>query len=241
MIDRRQLLIAGACFGAAAGTAALTPRRSLSLLGKAKIEDITPRVFGGWREVLVGQVVQPREEGSLSDQLYSQLLTRVYHHAQSGDSVMLAIAYGDTQSDLLQLHRPESCYRSFGFELSQSSVDAVPLIGGAQILTRNLLATAPGRVETVSYWTRVGEFLPTSQREQTLNKLRTSMQGLIADGILVRCSTLGENLAQAKRANHHFQAALIAALAPANRAAFVGSALAAQLAAAVATSGQSKA
>jgi len=230
MIDRRQLLVAGACLGAAAGAAALTPRRSLSLLGKAKIEDITPRVFAGWREIPIGQVVQPRDEGTLSDQLYSQLLTRVYLREATGDAVMLAIAYGDTQSDLLQLHRPEACYRSFGFELSDSTNQVVALPGGAQLPTRSMVATATGRTENVSYWTRIGEYLPTSQREQGLDKLKTSMRGFIADGMLVRCSSLGENTNHLMTVIAEFQAAMVMAITPSNRASFIGSRLASRLA-----------
>src|SRR3546814_9693687 len=54
--------------------------------------------------------------------LYSDTLTRLYSHAGTGERVMLLMAYGSTQSDLLQLHRPETCYPAFGYRISRSAV-----------------------------------------------------------------------------------------------------------------------
>ena len=38
----------------------------------------------------------------------SEMIQRIYLHQVTGDQVMVLIAYGDTQSDLLQLHRPHN-------------------------------------------------------------------------------------------------------------------------------------
>lgn len=231
MIDRRQLIVGGACLASAGSAAVLRPTRHLNIMGQTKLEQATPARFGHWSEVKVGQVIQPPEEDSLAARLYSQLLTRVYEHAVTGEVAMLAIAYGDTQSDLLQLHRPEACYPAFGFQLSESQADQVLFRKGVAIPTRSFVATVPGRTEYVTYWTRIGEFLPRSQSEQRVVKLRTAFAGLIPDGILVRCSTIGTSATQKRQMNERFLADLVLAVAPEHRPAFIGTTLAQGIAA----------
>ncbi|MGL4542777.1 MAG: exosortase-associated EpsI family protein, partial [Polymorphobacter sp.] len=106
MVTRRDLILGSGMLVAAAGAYALTPRDRLKLLGKRDLAKIVPAKIGGWVEVPSDAFVLPKTEGSLSDLLYSQMLTRLY---QSYDNipVMVVMAYGDLQSDALQLHRPE--------------------------------------------------------------------------------------------------------------------------------------
>ena len=230
MIERRQFILGGACLASAASAEWLRPRKQLALLRNSKLESITPTQFGHWKEAYVGQVVQPREEGTLAAKLYSQILGRVYQHERTGDAVMLALAYGDTQSDLLQLHRPESCYPAFGFQLSQFRETSIGLPGGNRIPSRTLLASSGARTERVTYWTRIGEYLPTSQSEQRVHKLRTALAGFIPDGILVRCSSLTERDSNIQL-NNQFLADLVLAITPEHRPAFVGTAMAKRISA----------
>ena len=65
-------------------------------------------------------------EGSLADQLYSQTVSRLYL-SETELPVMMVIAYGNTQSDQLQLHRPEVCYAAVGFEISASERVEIPV------------------------------------------------------------------------------------------------------------------
>lgn len=231
MIDRRSFIIGGSCIAAAAGAEGLRPKQRLNLLGKASIEDIAPRSFGPWSQVQIGTVVQPREEGSLTAKLYSQVLARVYKDSSSGDFVMLALAYGDTQSDLLQLHRPESCYPAFGFALSSFQPTRIDLSPSVHVPARSLVARAPGRVENVTYWTRIGQYLPSSQTEQRRDKLRTAFAGYVPDGMLVRCSTLGEQTEYDFKVNSRFLSQFMLAIAPQHWPAFIGAPLAKTLAA----------
>ena len=226
MIDRRDLLIGGACAIAATSAQALKPRNKVTLLGKVNLEDVTPRRFQNWSEAHVGQVVQPESDDSLAKTLYNQRVARVYADQASNAFVMLLLAYGNTQSDLLQLHRPETCYPAFGFSLSSFSRTAIPLANGAAVPATNLVATIEQRMENVTYWTRIGEFLPRTQTEQRIDKLKTAFEGVIPDGILVRCSTLGDNTAACMDLNRRFLSQLIASIAPRYRPAFIGSALA---------------
>ena len=194
------------------------------------LEQVVPARFGGWQEIDIGQVVLPREDGSLEAKLYSEVLSRIYGNEETNGLVMLALAYGDTQSDLLQLHRPESCYPAFGFELSDFRQTAVELPLGASIPASSMIATAPGRTEAVTYWTRLGEYLPTSQADQRLDKLRMAMAGIVPDGMLVRCSTIGTDSERNFAMNEQFLTDLVLAIEPQKRPAFIGTRLSERLA-----------
>lgn len=227
MIARRDFIVGAACLAGAGGAQALRPRRRTELIGSAKLEDITPRNFGQWRQIHVGDVIQPRTEGSLSAELYSQLIGRVYQNT-AGNYVMLAIAYGSTQSDLLQLHRPETCYPAFGFDISRSILGYIGA-GAARVPTRSLMARAPGRIENVTYWTRIGEYLPRTQAEQREDKLRISLDGIIPDGILVRASSIGGDWERGVALNRQFLSEFVLAMDPKYRPVFVGTRLASQI------------
>jgi len=225
MIQRRDVILGAACLLGAGAAQAFRPRKRVELIGSAKLDDITPTKFGSWRQIHVGDVIQPRTEGTLAAELYSQMIGRVYANT-AGDYVMLAVAYGSTQSDLLQLHRPETCYPAFGFEISRS-VEGNVSVGGAHVPTRSLIAKAPGRVENITYWTRIGEYLPRTQKEQREDKLRTSFAGIIPDGILVRASSLGDDWRRSVALNRQFLKELILAIDPKYLPVFLGTRLAA--------------
>ena len=223
MIPRRDFLFGAACLGAVSTAEALRPRRRVRLIGSAKLDEITPRKFGPWSEVHIGYVVQPRTEGTLSAELYSQMLGRVYVNS-SGDYVMLALAYGDTQSDMLQLHRPETCYPAFGFSISQFARGNIDF-HAADIPIRNLVAEAPERLENISYWTRIGEYFPTTRTAQQEDKHRIALTGIVPDGILVRASSLGDDASKGLALNRAFLRDLLLALAPEDLPVLVGARL----------------
>jgi EpsI family protein len=232
MIDRRSLILGGSCAAAALAATALVPRTRLSLLGATPLDDIIPAEFGPWKKRPDSHVLVPETENSLSAKLYSQTVTRQYVDNDAGRMMMLLIAYGDTQSDTLQLHRPETCYPAFGFQLSNNHATHIALAGGGDLPSRSLTASVPERVEHITYWTRIGEFLPTSTAEQRRMKLRTALEGVIPDGILVRLSTIGQDSDTSFAALEEFGRALIMAVTPDHRAALVGNTLARALPAA---------
>ena len=82
------------------------------------------------------------------------------------------------------------------------------------------------RQEFITYWTRIGQALPTSGGEQRSVKLRNAMAGLIPDGVLTRVSTLADDPAKAFASNQKFIADLLAAVRPAVRRALTGDAIA---------------
>lgn len=220
MIDRRDLLIGGACLVTAGSAAAMRPRERMSLVNGAKLDKAVPKSFAGWQYRPSDAIVVPEDEDSLASRLYSELVTRLYTRGDS-EFVMMLIAYGDTQNDLLQLHRPETCYPAFGFVVSDSRAAEIPLGDGASIPGRTLVASSPGRVEHISYWTRIGEAMPVNGSEQRVAKLRAQFSGVIPDGVLVRLSTSMREPAESFALNARFAADMVRAVGPALRPALV--------------------
>ena len=229
MIGRRELLLGLPLLAAAGGAIALKPRKQLDLLGDHKLEDMVPTEIDGWYVTPSNAVILPQATaGSLADQLYNQTVSRLYL-SKSDLPVMLVIAYGNTQSDQLQLHRPEVCYTAFGFEISRSEKVELPLQGGAVLPARELVASTNDRVEPILYWTRIGDYLPASGNEQRYLKLKTEMGGYVADGVLVRISTVAKPGPETFRSLQKFAASMLHATRPAGLPALVGRPLAAQI------------
>ncbi|NNM77253.1 EpsI family protein [Sphingomonas sp. ID1715] len=221
MINRRELIIGGACLATAAAAETMRPHKRVALLADGqKLEDGIPRSFGRWQMRDSDGVVAPPSEDSLAAKLYNQTVTRMYAGPDE-TLVMLLIAYGNTQSDTLQLHRPEVCYPAFGFTVTASRPVALPLGPGVTLPGRDLVASSPGRDERISYWTRVGEYLPVDNSEQRRMRFRTALAGIIPDGVLVRVSSTQGDEAEGFATNASFVTDLIKAVPPAYRPALV--------------------
>ena len=227
MPDRREFLIGGLGAGAFGIAEYLRPRRTVRLFAGLKLEDVLPRSFGRWQEHPGGAVLAPTTPDSLADRLYSATLSRVYYPSdESGPPIMLLIAYGGEQSDLLQLHRPESCYPAVGFGIAERELGSVPLGGEGRIPAVFLSAAGQDRLEDIVYWTRLGEELPRTAAEQRSDRLRAAMRGTIGDGVLIRASTLRFDEAPAWPYLSGFLSDMMHGLAPRARAGFVGTKLA---------------
>jgi len=217
---RRHALMGLACAFGAGGAYALTPRNHVRLLGDDKLENIVPKQFGSWSDKPTNAIVTA-DDDDLASRLYSQILTRMYVNEDSGNSVMMLIAYGDTQNDMLQLHRPEVCYPAFGFVVEESRRHDLD-VGGAVVPSRVLTASASGRVEHILYWTRIGEHLPTDGREQRVAKLQDQFAGIIPDGVLVRISLVGPDKEEAFAAVSTFARDMVHAIKPTRLPALIG-------------------
>jgi EpsI family protein len=229
-VSRRDVVMGGTLLAAAGGAVAMVPRDRLVLMPEGhKLERFVPQRIGPWTHVPTPGIVLPRAEGSLSARLYGQELSRIYF-AEGRLPVILVMAYGPVQNDLLQLHRPEVCYSAVGFEISQTIPVSVELAEGVTLPARELVARSDQRIETITYWTRVGDALPVSGTEQRLVKLRQQWQGYVADGILVRLSCAVPPDAEVKAQQQQFARALLASVPPVDRPALVGRPLAARLA-----------
>ena len=229
MINRRDLIVGGACLAAAAGAQTLRPHNRVALLKDEKLEDMVPRSFGPWTMREGDGIVAPQSEDSLAAKLYNQSVGRMYN-GPDDSVVMLLIAYGNTQSDTLQLHRPEVCYPAFGFEVTESKATQLDLRQGVTLPGRTLTAISPGREERISYWTRIGEYLPIDNSEQRQMRFRTALAGIIPDGVLVRVSNIMADQNKAFALNSRFVGDLMRAVPASIRPALITTAKARQLA-----------
>lgn len=224
-MNRRDILLGGALLSAAGTAAALTPRNRLVLLGDRKLDDVVPHRVGDWGYVPSNEFVLPKSPGSLADRLYSQTVARLYR-SPNDLPMMLVIAYGAVQNDLLQLHRPEICYTAVGFTISASRKTGLAL-GPSRLPVRELTARNDLRMEQITYWTRIGDDLPTDGSEQRWVKLRQQMAGYLSDGVLVRVSTVAGDDPQVFEQLSRFAAGLVRAMRPADRQILIGRPLAA--------------
>lgn len=231
MIARRDLLIGAACVAAAGTGAALKPRRNVSLLAKNEtLANIVPAKFGAWRSEDVGDPMAINGPETLSARLYNQLVSRIYTNDEAGASVLMLLAYGGQQTDELQLHRPEVCYPAFGFSLLRNEPMSLDLAKGVVIPARRILAHSESRRESVVYWTRMGEYLPSSGGQQREDRFRIAMQGIIPDGLLSRFSTTATESEEGWGKIESFVAALISAVPAKHRKVLIGTERANELA-----------
>ena len=173
---------------------ALKPRRMASLLAPGrKLSDILPRKFGSWSSRDVSDLYAPETPDSLTARLYGETVGRLYQNGDLGTQIMMLVAHGDSQSNELQVHRPEVCYPAFGFALLKS--EPVQLIIGQapKLPGRRLIAQSNEQVQAVIYWTRLGEYFPVDVTEQRLDRLNTAIHRYIPDGLLARFSISGSD------------------------------------------------
>jgi EpsI family protein len=187
--SRRAVLIGTACVLSSGAALALKPRRKVSLLPVGtKLNDILPRKFGGWDSRDVSDLYVPETPDSLEARLYGETVARLFTDRQSGMEIMMLMAHGDSQSNELQLHRPEVCFPAFGFSLTSSAPVELQIRKGITLPARRLLAESNVQRQAVLYWTRLGEYFPVSVTEQRLNRLTAAMHRYIPDGLLARFS-----------------------------------------------------
>lgn len=222
--NRRAALAALLMGGAALAAWKLTPtQRMATLHGELNLEAQIPKQFGDWQldTNVGGGVVNPQQE-QLLKQLYSQILSRTYVNRNSGQRVMLSIAYGNDQRDGLQLHYPEICYPAQGFQLvSNRKVDL--RLGGLTIPARRLETVLGGqRYEPVTYWTVIGETAVRGGTDKKFAEMRYGFRDLIPDGLLFRVSSIDRDTTAAFALQDQFASTLLTAVPAAIRGRIAG-------------------
>jgi exosortase B len=185
------LLLAGMLV-AVGGAWALTPKFTPNP-HTIELAASVPARFGDWRE-LPGAVTQAElstaEDGGRSlEQPYDDVLMRTYVNSQ-GQQVMLALAYAKEQRQDVKLHLPEICYPAQGYKVLSLTPSPVTLAGGTTLPGKHMLATGQGRLEAVTYWTRISDGYPQGGFAMRMQIFRDGLRGKVADGILVRSSML---------------------------------------------------
>ncbi|MTV41910.1 exosortase-associated protein EpsI, B-type [Duganella radicis] len=193
-------------------TKVMTPSQKMAdTQPKFKLETLIPTQFGDWRidPTLVPLAVDPDTQARL-DAIYNQTLSRTYIN-RDGQRVMLSIAYGGDQSDNMGGHYPETCYTAQGFQVQHSAPGSVSTPYGA-IPVKRLYAVSGQRHEPITYWITIGNRAAHPGMEQRLTRLRYGLTGMIADGMLVRVSTIGTDEPAAYGAQEQFINAMLGSL-----------------------------
>jgi EpsI family protein len=199
----------------ALGVELLQPK-PVPLAERATFAQSIPTEFGDWKEVaFAADQVDPgkgaADEPNM-DRPYDDVLMRAYGNSQ-GDVVLLALAYGRNQRQEVKIHRPDVCYTAQGFQLVERSPVAMPVHGndGASVQGMRMLVKAPGRVEAVSYWIRIGDVFTGNAWSIRYHIFKEGMSGRAVDGVLVRASQIVQgNVPSAER--YRLQEAFLADL-----------------------------
>ena len=169
----------------------LTPHRLM-----ARTHDVfdvnahIPMAFGEWKALPGSGAIRP-PPGGLEAEVYNQEAFRAYADKE-GHIVFFVVAYGESQSDRLQLHHPEVCYTAQGFRVTRPTTAKFAWSPSAPpIAMTRLLATREDRLEPISYWMRIGYDVTTSNWARNELKLGYGLRGWIPDGALFRVSTVG--------------------------------------------------
>jgi len=186
------------------------------------LEDIIPKYFGDW-EVAKDQVfvTAPTPEiQELQSDIYQQVLMRTYKNSR-GERIMLAIAYGNDQSDSLQAHKPEVCYSFQGFQILSNKNDKL-FISERHIPVKRLVAQKGNRIEPITYWITVGNTVPSTSLQRKIEKLKYGLNRKIPDGMLVRVSSISANKNKEFMIQEQFLSSWIESVAPEYKNKFIG-------------------
>ena len=176
-------------------------------IGKPDLEAMFPNQFGGWRRDASMPVVLPAPDVQARlDAIYNQVLSRTYVN-DKGQRIMLSVAYGGDQYDGTSAHRPEGCYPAQGFAITFNQKGDMRMLGGS-VPVRHLMAKLGERDEPITYWVVVGSRVATTGIEQKLAQMRYGLHGVIADGMLVRVSSIDRDMARGHQAQAEFIAEL---------------------------------
>jgi len=211
--ERRQLLCAAGLLAAWPAAIALQPRRrTADVRGAIDLAQQVPTSFGAWRPDPSLRPVLPDPAAQAAiDLVYTQTLARTYAGPR-GARVMLSIAYGNDQaSEATAVHRPEFCYRTQGFSVTDLGVHQMAL-GASGLAVQRLQARLGGHIEPITYWITLDETATLPGLGRKWQQMRHGLAGWIADGMVVRISTLGVAEAAAFAVHDRFAADLLVAL-----------------------------
>ncbi len=199
-----------------------TPRTKVADLNPPiNLETLVPAQFGDWsQDTNLPLVLADPNQTAALQKIYNQVLTRTYVN-QQGYKIMLSLAYGGDQSDLMEMHKPEICYPAQGFHLLQKQRLNLTIFEKTIPVTR--INTQMGqRVEPVTYWTLLGDTVVRGGFNKKIAQIKYGLVGQIPDGILVRFSSIDQNTENAYNQQQQFATQLISALPTADRRKLIG-------------------
>lgn len=205
------LLIGLAMLAGAGLTLALTPRLKMADQGlKINLEVMIPKQIRDWQlDNTITPIYRPDIQANLN-RIYNQVLNRTYINSK-GEQIMLNIAYGGDQTNAMQVHQPEGCYVSQGFQIGSTSKDAIET-GEAKFPVMKFVATQSPRVEPITYWIIIGDTAVPIGLKRNLARLKYGLSGKVPYGIIIRVSTISTNESQSYRAEEQFVRDMLGAM-----------------------------
>lgn len=223
-LRRRGFVAAGLMLAGAALAVGLRPTKHMAdQIGMPDLERLFPKQFGGWRiDANVPVILPSPDVQALLDRIYNQVLARTYVNSAS-QRVMLSVAYGGDQSDGTSAHRPEVCYPAQGFAIKANRAGTLQL-GSREIAVRRLMSALGQRQEPITYWVVVGGEVVTSGLGQKLAQMRYGLRGVIADGMLVRVSSIDADMKRGYMLHEQFLREMATSMARADASRVFGAA-----------------
>ncbi len=221
-LKRRSVVVGVLMAATSVGAMLATPKPQVTSESQMPdLERLVPLSFGHWvvDKSVVPLTVSPEVAQTLNT-IYDRMLSRTYINPQ-GQRVMLSIAYGANQSRALQLHKPEVCYASQGFRVSNIKLGQWQ-VGNATVPTMHLVGTQGARIEPVTYWMRIGDDIARGWFEQNRVRLKYGTRGQIPDGVLFRLSNISNAPDASYEIQRLFAQEMLGAMQPAAREVFVG-------------------
>ncbi|MDA8127837.1 MAG: EpsI family protein [Betaproteobacteria bacterium] len=219
----KHIMVGLVMVGAVGLSYALTPKAKIAdQRSKLDLETMIPQQFGDWKvdETIVPLQVSPDLQAALN-KVYNQTLSRTYVNSKD-ERIMLSIAYGTDQSDNVQVHLPEGCYRGQGFAISKKTESVMQTLFG-NIPVAKLVATREAREEPITYWVLVGGQIARDNWEMKKAKLKFALKGEVPDGILIRVSSITSDVSRGYELQREFSEAMLAALPASYRSRLIGS------------------
>jgi len=218
------IVLGVAMAGTSALTGALTPKQKVAdFQERFNLEQLVPTRFGNWTmDNSVAPLTPDETQKELIATLYDQTLARTYVN-DTGQRVMLSIAYGGDQSKQLQLHLPEVCYVAQGFDMVDERKGELFTPYG-KVPVKRLVARQNVRNEPITYWVTVGDKAVMSGLGQKYQRFLYNLTGKIPDGMLVRVSTVEPDAAHAYQVQERFVNQMLDALPPKGRGRLLGAA-----------------
>jgi EpsI family protein len=218
---RRDLLLGGLFLATSGAAFAARPRQSVIAIAKGDFTAAIPERIGAWSMVHDVGFVMPPEDERKAAAVYQQQLTRSYADGVS-PAIMMVIAYDRSQSGMLMVHRPESCYPGAGFDILSDADTPIALAPHLTVGGRFLSTVRDVRHEQVLYWTRFGNAFPQDWDAQRWEIAAQNLRGLIPDGALVRLSVVTPDVAEAQKMLRQFATEMFAGCGSAGRALLAG-------------------
>ena len=215
---RRQILVGGGALMVAGAAFAAQPRRRVVDFTRTPLASLVPLSVGPWKGAEDADVVPEQVDASID---HGQTITRRYL-GEGVEPIMLVVSYHGPQSPDLKVHRPETCYTVAGFKGGQPYPVQVAVAPSVVVPSVKFTARREQRMETVLYWTRVGDRFPQTLTAQRLDFLGEALHGVRADGLLMRASVIGPDPAASEAVLTHFAAALVVFASPEGRKLLLG-------------------